>query len=190
MIGIHREELAFGREVLRGLEVGEVDVLEIPEGLSGRRPLPDECFRHRALHRTLYLQLLPYLGPAHRLLVDLHAGLDDGGPIVDLLCASASLQVHLGLALKSAEFVVDGEAVARLCDRVRVVALDPRQAVHANTVIPEEIWNNAGFAYLGVEVYLPADAPGRTRGVLLARQVIRLARHCAEEICAQQAGVL
>lgn len=38
VIGIHREELAFGRDVVQGLEVEDLDVLEIPEGLSGRRP--------------------------------------------------------------------------------------------------------------------------------------------------------
>lgn len=182
VIGIHREELAFGREVLGGLDPGEVDVLEIPEGLSGRRPLPDECFRHRALHRALYLQLLPHLDPGHRLLVDLHAGFDDAGPSADLLCAQASLQSRLALALEATSMPGCGEAMTTLRECVRVITLDPRQPVHASTVIPEAVWNNPGFAYLGVEVYLPDDAQGRARGVVLARRVIRLAGRCAQDV--------
>lgn len=95
VIGIHREELAFGREVVRGLPIGEVDVLEIPDGLSGRRPLPDQSFRYGTLHRALYLQLLPYLGPSHRLLIDLHSGFDDEGPSADLLCGDGGLRTRL-----------------------------------------------------------------------------------------------
>lgn len=41
VIGIHREELVFGREVAAGLAPDEAEVLEIPDGLSGRRPRPD-----------------------------------------------------------------------------------------------------------------------------------------------------
>jgi len=179
VIGIHREELAFGREGLAGFDPGEIDVLEVPDGLSGRRPLPDECFRNRVVHRALYLQLLSQLGPAHRLLLDLHAGYDDTGPSADLLCASPRLRACLMHALESPATLAAGEALPSLREQVRIVALDAGQPLHARTVIPEAVWNNPRFAYLGVEVYLPDDAARRASAVLLARRIIHLAGCCA-----------
>ncbi|SFB63287.1 hypothetical protein [Azotobacter beijerinckii] len=38
VIGIHREELAFGQTVARDVDPAQVAVLEIPEGLSGQPP--------------------------------------------------------------------------------------------------------------------------------------------------------
>lgn len=180
VIGIHREELDFGRDVVRGLRAGEVDVLEIPDGLSGRRPLPDQAFRYGTLHRALYLQLPPHLAPVHRLLIDLHAGFDADGPSADLLCADARLRACLEGKLDEAG--ADGAAL-----RSRVIPLGKAGRVQARTVIPEAVWNSPAFAYLGIELYLPGFAEGRTRGVILARQLIHLATACVSPEIAEAA---
>jgi hypothetical protein len=95
LIGIHREELAFGRAVARGLDDPGIAVLEIPEGLSGRRPRPDQRFHYETLHRALCLQLLPHLAGHCRLLIDLHTGLDRQGPSADLMCADCGRRKKL-----------------------------------------------------------------------------------------------
>lgn len=172
VIGIHREELGFGREVVRGLDASEVDVLEVPHGLSGRRPLPDEAFRYRILHRALYLQLLPQLRPAHRLLIDLHTGFDAEGPSADLLCADLRLRACLEAGLEAC-------ACARTRRRSRVVVFGAPGRARVRTVIPAQLWNNAAFAYLGIELYLPARTAGQAAGAALARALIRLAAACA-----------
>ena len=172
VIGIHREELAFGREVVNGLQADGIDVLEIPEGLSGRRPLPDESFRYGVLHRALYLQLLPRVGRSHLLLIDLHSGFDELGPSADLLCADGALRARLGSELAA-------EHSSRLGDQVRVVPLGEPGTVKAHTVIPTQVWHNPDFAYLGIEVYLPDTTDGWTRGVALARRLVRIAAGCA-----------
>lgn len=173
VIGIHREELAFGREVVRGLDADGIDVLEIPEGLSGRRPLPDQSFRYGTLHRALYLQLLPYVGRTHGLLIDVHSGFDEDGPSADLLCADAALRARLRSGLAAQGWVDRPDAT------VRIVPVGEGGAVQARTVIPEEIWNNSAFAYLGLELYLPEVPAGRAEGVALARRLVRLAAACA-----------
>lgn len=61
VIGVHRTELAFGRAVAAALAPGQVDLLEIPEGLSGAHPRPDEVFRYQTLHSALYGQLLAHV---------------------------------------------------------------------------------------------------------------------------------
>ncbi|MGY6277547.1 hypothetical protein [Methylomonas sp. MgM2] len=90
VIGIHREELAFGRAVAEGLNPERIKVLTVPEGLSGRKPLPDQVFNYQTLHRALYLQLLPYVLGRHAVLLDLHSGSDTAGPSADLICADAA----------------------------------------------------------------------------------------------------
>lgn len=146
VIGVHREELAFGREVVGGLQAGEVDVLEIPEGLPGRRPRPDQCFWYDVGHEALYLQLLPHVGAQHRLLIDLHAGLDENAPCADLICGDAAFGERLRARL-----------AADPAD-VRVIVLDSAEAVQARTVIPVRIRNNPDFLYVCMEVYLAEAA--------------------------------
>jgi hypothetical protein len=167
VIGIHREELAFGREVVDGLPAGEADVLEIPDGLSGRRPRPDQCFRYDVVHEALYLQLLPHVCGRHRLLIDLHAGLDENGPCADLICGDAAFGERLRAGLAG------GPA------GVRVIVLDTGDAVRTHTVIPERIWHNPAFLYLCMEIYLPDDGPAQHGAVALAQRLIRLAAGCA-----------
>lgn len=66
IIGVHREELAFGERVAEGLDPRRISVLRIPEGISGRRPRADERLRYDASHREMYLQLLPLLKGRYR----------------------------------------------------------------------------------------------------------------------------
>ncbi|MCD6706526.1 MAG: hypothetical protein LT080_08755 [Thiobacillus sp.] len=44
VVGIHREERGFGEAVAAGLDRRLIDVLVIPEGLSGRHPRQDQRF--------------------------------------------------------------------------------------------------------------------------------------------------
>lgn len=181
VIGIHREELAFGREVVRGLDGDGIDVLEIPDGLSGRRPLPDQSFRYGTLHRALYLQLLPHVGRGYRLLIDVHSGFDEDGPSADLLCADAALCARLRSRLDAEGWADRPDAM------VRIVPFGEGGVVQARTVIPEEIWNNPAFAYLGLELYLPDLPAGRADGVALARRLVRLAAACTPSAAGQPA---
>jgi len=61
VIGIHREELAFGQAVAASLDPASVQVLAIPDGLSGRHPRSDQGFHWDTLHRVFYLQLRPHV---------------------------------------------------------------------------------------------------------------------------------
>lgn len=173
VIGIHREELAFGREVAAALAPDEADVLEIPDGLSGRRPRPDQCFRYDLAHEALYLQLLPHMRGRHRLLVDLHVGADRDGPCADLMCGDVALAERLEAAL-----VHGAPATGASANGVRVIRLGAVDAIPTRTVIPERVWRNPAFLYLCMEIYLPDDGSARPQAVALARRLIGLAAQC------------
>lgn len=174
VIGVHREELAFGQAVAADIDPARVAVLAIPEGLSGRRPHPDQSFHYDTLHHALYLQLLPHVVGRHRLLIDLHTGLDQFGPRADLICADAALRACLGAAIAARRGIAAHD--------VRLIALggDGTGALHARTVIPRQVWDNPAFRYVGLELYLPAHADGEPAARALARDLICVAADCAE----------
>jgi len=172
LIGIHREELEFGRAVARGLDRAEIALLEISEGLSGQRPLPGEKFHYDTLHEALYRQLLPHMAGRHRLLVDLHSGSDSQGPSVDLISADTALCARLKAAIAQDESLAAAE--------IRVIPLGDAESAHARTVIPREIWDNPDFGYLGIEVYLPENGARHNEALKLTRQLVRLAGDCID----------
>lgn len=161
VIGIHREELAFGQAVAAGLDRSRVDVLSITEGLSGRHPRPDQCFHHDILHRALYLQILPHM-QGRDLLIDLHTGQDSQAPRSDLYCRDTG---------RLADLLAPARA---LPSPPRLVSLECRGGEPgAHTVIPPKIWRNPAFLYVGMEIYLPVPGLGRAEDQAYARTLIR-----------------
>jgi len=178
--GIHREELAFGDHVAALLEPGEVDVLRIPQGVPQTRPPAGRQFYYDTRHRELYLQLQQQVKGRYRLLIDLHSGLDEGGPTADIFCHEEGLLRRLGARLRGA----DGAGRVR---PVRIIARDesvPRggwregDAAGAYTWIPRSIWAAGMPVYVGLEVYLrhPRGQTASPRG--RPRQVIDLIHGC------------
>ncbi len=147
VIGIHREELAFGQVVAAGLADAPIDVLTIPEGLPGRHPRPDERFRHDTLHRELYLQLLPH-ARGRRLLIDLHSGIDPQGPGADIYCRAPERLVRLGAA-------------------------GAGRFPSGSTIILAEVWQNPHCLYVGLEIYLPAPGTGGAADQAYASALVR-----------------
>lgn len=147
VVGIHREELAFGQAVAAALDPRRVDTLVIPEGLTGRRPRPDQRFHSDLLHRALYLQLRDHIRPEHRLLIDLHTGLDPRAPCADLYCRDIA---RLAMAIAGG-----GAPEPRLVPLGRT-----GDGARAEATIPEEIWRHPRCLYVGMEIYLREPGAG------------------------------
>jgi len=146
VIGIHREELAFGQAVAVDLDPASVQVLAIPDGLSGRHPRADQRFHWDTLHRALYLQLRPHVRRGHHLLIDLHTGIDQAAPCADLYA---------------------------LAPPPRLISLgDAVTGPGAQTIIPEAVWNDPDCLYVGMEIYLADPGPGRPAEREYARALI------------------
>jgi len=176
VIGIHREELAFGRAVADTLDPRLLKVLTVPEGLSGQRPLPDQAFMYQTLHQALYMQLLPYVIGHHTLLLDLHTGSDPAGPSADLICADAIWRDRLAFEIAARP--------ALAAQNLRIVPLGTEtEFPYAHTVIPKQIWNNPEFTYLGMEIYLPEGEAGQTAGRDLAHSLVTLVADLAAKPC-------
>lgn len=170
VIGIHREELAFGQSVAAMLNRTRIDVLSIPDGLSGQHPLPDERFRYEMLHRALYLQLIPHVRGRYSLLIDLHTGLDEEGPCADIYtCTPEQLKPPLA-GLMSPEAVSSG--TPRLVRLGHTQASGRATGADGVTIIPPDIRQADDFLYAGIEIYLPQPGPGTADDWLYAAEII------------------
>lgn len=169
VIGIHREELPFGEAVAAGVDRGGIDVLAIPEGIAGRRPRPDECFRYAALHRELYLQLLRHVVGRYALMIDLHNGVDPHGPSADLYCGDDALRAALAEALRGR-----GGPPVRLIAMGAPARTGASATPYADTVIPERIFRNPAFRYVGIEIYLAQPGRGQPSEWAFARDLIEV----------------
>jgi len=114
VIGVHREELAFGDKVAEGLDPSSADLLRIPEGLSGRRPRQDQLFYYETLHRELYHQLAAQIRGRYRLALDLHCGIDEGAPCADLISRNSDLLAR-----------IEERAVRRFGERIPMARSEP-----------------------------------------------------------------
>ena len=172
VVGIHREERAFGEAVAEGLERGPIDVLVIPQGLSGRHPRQDQKFHSDTLHRALYRQLLAHVRGHYPLLIDLHTGLDGNGPCVDLYSSEPERWRGALRELGDAHPDIGLRAIRLVAQAAGGGERNGGDTPLAATVIPEEIWRNPAFRYLGVEVYLREPGAGDARLWAYTRQLL------------------
>lgn len=179
IIGIHREELAFGERVAEGLGPELIDLLRIPAGISGRRPQPDQVFYYELRHRELYLQIKAQIHGRYSLVVDLHCGLDQAGPCADVISRDTGL-----LACVERQATERFGATPR-SRPVRAVLLEgqasnpsPPGVARGRTVIPPGVWDDPALCYVGLEVYLRRPGTGDERDWALARWLTRAVLAC------------
>lgn len=184
LIGIHREELAFGEAVAAGLDPARLALLRIPNGLSGAHPNADQAFYYRTNHREIYSQVLTQVRGHYDLVLDLHTGVNEPGRCADWIAGDRRLLERLLDDWATADPAAEQPAARPplrgllLTDpNTPVTAIGP--LIRTHTVIPDTIWRNDHFRYLGLEVYLPAPGPGTHLDWAFAQRLIEQALTCA-----------
>lgn len=183
VIGIHREELAFGKAVAEMLKDPQIDVLAIPEGLTGRHPLPNEVFHSEALHGELYRQLIPHMN-GRRLLIDLHTGLNPAGTCADIYCSQPEkfAGINVDSAIDADSGVDAATAITHVAQTPRLVRLggggEGEPMLRGRTIIPKAVWQNPNCLYAGLEVYLTQSGQGSLAEQQYALQLITAMSHC------------
>ena len=185
VIGVHREELAFGEAVASLLaERGHLpglELLRIPDGISGQHPRSDQRFHYELLHRAIYLQI-EETAVRHRLLIDLHRGEDDEGPCADVICGDDELL----RCVREWEATADDGDFSFRDDRIRTVHLNndgmavAKGATAARTVIPPEVWDSPDFLFVGLEIYLPVTGAGRRQDWEFAAKLVKRVVDCSK----------
>ncbi len=196
VVGVHREERAFGEAVAERLPRDRFDLLRIEQGLCNRRPGPHEHDAYRARHRALYAQILEHIQPGHRVVLDLHTGLDEAGPSADVLCADPGLLrcVEPGGGDGSGQAGSVGLPVGKVRG-VQLVGDEPAscgiQAAEVSTDpacsgrwprlrpdIPRAVWCAGPHLYAGIEVYLSTAGDALDTDVAFGAAVVLTAAAC------------
>ena len=179
--GIHREELGFGDRVAALLDTGRIHIMRIPQGISHTRTgTGGDLFYYNTRHREIYLQLRQQMKGRYRLLIDLHCGLNEAGRCADVYCRDETLL----------QCVSKRVAQAGMKERIRMVKIlgdsESSDAVagsrdvetSARTLIPEQIWKDTSFSYVGLEIYLAEEGVGIDEDWRFARGLIETIRIC------------
>ena len=177
--GMHREELGFGDRVAERVDKNKVEILRVPLGISHERTGTDDEFYYLVNHRELYLQLRQQVKRRYVLVIDLHCGLSDGSVHADVFSHDDSLLKCMG------------DAVTSRClgDKVKLIKIIGEEGLKAHklicaghpgarTWIPEEVWNNHNFVYVGLEVYLSGDETGTAEECSFACELVEVLQSC------------
>ncbi len=195
LIGIHKDELEFGDRV--ALSLGDqVDVLRVEKGLNGANPTPDGLFHYSIRHAEMYHQVLQSVARKQGPVIDLHTGLNKDTRCADVYCHSERFLRCLEQEIASGRGRLAGPEDVRL---IRIVAHDAARggkrlgAIGGArpvvwTYIPETVWRNPRFLYVGVEVFLPAPGAGSAEDHRFASELVRLAADCATRIAGKEHG--
>jgi len=179
VVGIHKEELAFGQQVARLMEGNGVHIVMIDNGLSHDRSYYRSGFYHSTAHREMYLQLHQQLIQKKvALVIDLHTGINETGRCADILSANTILLKKIDLLLDKVEkhtFSAPGEErlyEITLIDEKKKDMNDSFSACH--TIIPQKIWDSREYTYAGLEIYLRDAGEGFTSDWEYAAGLIRM----------------
>ncbi|WP_316858209.1 hypothetical protein [uncultured Cohaesibacter sp.] len=183
VIGVHKEELAFGDEVARHLDRTLFSPFRIASGLSARRPRTDQLEQYLTNHEQLYTQIADHM-PAHcKLLIDLHCRLKAEAD-ADIFCASPDLLNRISESfhtrfpksdarLRTIRMVSDAD----LCEWD-----DTHEDKHASghllskPELPEVVWRATRPAYVGLEIYLDHEGRGEQENWDLTLQILSAVR--------------
>lgn len=176
--GIHREELGFGDRVAARMESDGIDLMRIPDGVPQSCPNVDQQFYYETRQRELYLQLHQQVRGRYRLLIDLHSGVDDDGPVADVYCHEKSMLNALRNRMNDLPEV----RMIRIVADEEPVPTGSRGGsgeVGARTFIPRAVWAGEDPLYVGLEIYLPTTEASPGAAERLAQKIIDAIRSCA-----------
>ncbi|MBL0715301.1 MAG: hypothetical protein JJV98_16550 [Desulfosarcina sp.] len=181
VIGIHKKELDFGRQVAALLPETDIRIVRIDQGLPQQESFRGRGYYYGAFHREIYLQLHQQVKNKIDLLIDLHTGINEAGRCADLFCSDKNLLGRLEKTLNEYKVnLSDHSPAVRMYEITTVDSQAPaasRRFPVCHTIIPRAVWNSAHYSYVGLEIYLPKAGKGKPAdwnyGVGLVKGIIK-----------------
>jgi len=183
VIGIHREELAFGDQVADLIDQAKIDLMRIPQGISHARTGTDDGFYFETRHREIYLQLHQQVKKNYRLIIDLHCGRRSNGNYAELFSSDDSFIACLNEAIKENGWHDEVRVIKIIAERPGPVydVLNNKEQPKARTWIPERVWSDSNYRYIGLEIYLVDEASGSVSEMEFAAKLIETITQCEEQ---------
>lgn len=164
VIGIHKKELDFGKQVAAFLSRTDIRIVQIDHGLPQQESFDGKGYYYSTFHREIYLQLHQQVKNKLDLLIDLHTGIDESGRCADIFCSDMHLLARLKKTLSKSTLRRAGDALSvRLVEIARASykghTLSGFPICH--TIIPRAVWKSAKYSYVGLEIYLKESGKGK-----------------------------
>ena len=198
VIGIHREELAFGERVAELLDGSGIDVLRIEQGLSGKNPVFDDLFYYTTQHQEIYLQLRQQIKKRYDLLIDLHSGINESGACAEIFCKHVDLldclktvskkcsDIHCPLSgpIRLTRIIEDSGKIDDPAERNEEMDTKIREQEYpfCLTVIPQAVWASQDFIYVGLEIYLPRPDAGTMEDWRFTAEIVGSILKCGQSL--------
>ncbi len=198
VIGIHREELAFGERVAELLEESGIDVLRIEQGLSSKKPVFDDLFYYTTRHQEIYLQLRQQVKKRYDLLIDLHSGINEPGACAEIFCKHVDLldclktvskkcsniRCPLPGPIRLTRIIEDSEKIDDPAEGNEEMDTKIRDQGYpfCLTVIPKAVWASKDFIYVGLEIYLPRPDAGTMEDWQFTAEIVESILKCDESL--------
>jgi hypothetical protein len=186
VIGIHQQELDFGRQVASILPAKDIRIIQIDQGLPQQDSFKDRGYYYSIYHQEIYLQLHQQIKNKVDLLMELHTGINEAGRCTDIFCGDRVLLDRLKNTFSQMMNQTGQYPALRIFKISRPSAkaqADSGCFPVCHTIIPCRVWESPNYAYVGVEVYLTEAGKGRPAdwryGAELIEGVIRSCYHCA-----------
>nr|WP_321445142.1 hypothetical protein [uncultured Cohaesibacter sp.] len=192
VIGVHREEAAFGEKVASLLAGEDFGVMRVGKGLTARRPRPDQLQAYLDNHNRLYHRIAGELDAECKVMIDLHCRQKDHTD-ADLFAADEALLRHCmqrhasdpnmtGKCLRPVRMVSDADL-----DGLSMQAL--RSQLFSKPELPEDVWRARCPVYVGLEIYIQNEGEGQPEEWMFARNLVELVRSvCLEHQRQQERG--
>ena len=198
VIGIHKEELAFGERVVELLDGSGIDVLRIEQGLSSKKPVFDDLFYYTTRHQEIYLQLRQQVKKRYDLLIDLHSGINESGACAEIFCKHVDLldclktvskkcsDIHCPLSgpIRLTRIIEDSGKIDDPAERNEEMDTKIREQEYpfCLTVIPQAVWASQDFIYVGLEIYLPRPDAGTMEDWRFTAEIVGSILKCGQSL--------
>ncbi len=181
VIGIHKKELDFGKQVAAILPETDIRTVQIDQGLPQQESFNRRGYYYSTFHREIYLQLHQQVKNKIDLMIDLHTGINESGRCADIFCNDDYMLEMIEKTLNKSKinFSEDSQAVRLF----KITDVSPKEPVSSSssfpvchTIIPGSVWESANYTYVGLEIYLQKAGKGKQAdwdyGAKLAKIII------------------
>jgi hypothetical protein len=165
VIGIHKKELGFGRQVAAILPKADIRIVQIDQGLPQQESFNGRGYYYSAFHREIYLQLHQQVKNKIDLLIDLHTGINESGRCADIFYSDKHLLGRIKKTLNESKVNFFDHSQAVRLFKIATVSSREHAASSSfpvcHTIIPGTVWESDQYSYVGLEIYLQDTGKGK-----------------------------
>ena len=178
VIGIHKKELDFGRQVAAILPETDIRIVQIDQGLPQQESFNRRGYYYSTFHREIYLQLHQQVKNKIDLMIDLHTGINESGRCADIFCNDERLLGRIRKTLNKSKMNISENSQAVRLFKITTVSSEAHVPSSSfpvcHTIIPDSVWESAHYSYVGLEIYLQEAGKGKQADWIYGARLVEI----------------